>query len=282
MLSRFSSLFVYVVAGLVISAAATPMGPPRDYDDGSKVPMPQGSSSYSPSTTSKYPAESSYYAKPYSEKKYPEEMPYPKPYPEEKYPEEVPYPRPQNAEEMPYPMPYPEDKKPYPEDKKPYPEDKKPYPEDKKPYPEDKKPYPADRKPYPEDKKPYPEQKKPYSEDPSYSKPGDKGKSGSYNDPNGNTGACSVGPQQCCNQVIASQDSEVPSFLGGLDLEDLEDILAIIGAADSDSLVGRDCSPRDGNSAGCNAQPMCCTNNSFNGLVAIGCSIVDFDVDLTR
>ncbi|KAH9959098.1 hypothetical protein BC827DRAFT_1269104 [Russula dissimulans] len=48
MLSRFSSLFVYVVAGLVISAAATPTGPPPEYD-GSKSP------SYPAHPAPKYP-----------------------------------------------------------------------------------------------------------------------------------------------------------------------------------------------------------------------------------
>jgi len=48
MLSRFSSLFVYVVAGLVISAAATPTGPPSEYD-GSKSP------SYPAHPAPKYP-----------------------------------------------------------------------------------------------------------------------------------------------------------------------------------------------------------------------------------
>jgi hypothetical protein len=36
MLSRFSVLFVYIVACLAISAAATPMGPSRHYDGSSK------------------------------------------------------------------------------------------------------------------------------------------------------------------------------------------------------------------------------------------------------
>jgi hypothetical protein len=48
MLSRFSSLFVYVVAGLVISAAATPTGSSPEYD-GSKSP------SYPAHPAPKYP-----------------------------------------------------------------------------------------------------------------------------------------------------------------------------------------------------------------------------------
>ena len=55
MLSRFSSLFVYVVAGLVISAAATPMGPPSDYGNAPKSPSSPGSPYPSPPTPPKYP-----------------------------------------------------------------------------------------------------------------------------------------------------------------------------------------------------------------------------------
>ncbi|KAH9959097.1 hypothetical protein BC827DRAFT_1269103 [Russula dissimulans] len=74
MLSRFSSLFVYVVAGLVISAAATPTGPPSEYDDGSKSP------SYPAHPVQKYPQNEAV-------KSYSEEKPYPKSYQEEKYPQ---------------------------------------------------------------------------------------------------------------------------------------------------------------------------------------------------
>ena len=66
MRSRFSSFFVYVVAGLAISAAATPMAGPYAYDNGPKAPSYLGSPSY-PLTSPKYPA-------PYAGGK-----PYPKP-----------------------------------------------------------------------------------------------------------------------------------------------------------------------------------------------------------
>jgi hypothetical protein len=55
MLSRFSSFFVYVVAGLAISAAATPMAGPYAYDNAPKAPSYPGSPSYPP-TSPKYPA----------------------------------------------------------------------------------------------------------------------------------------------------------------------------------------------------------------------------------
>jgi hypothetical protein len=58
MLSRFSSLFAYVVLGLVISAAATPMVPSSDHDidDGPKS-LSHPDSSYSSPTSPMYPTE---------------------------------------------------------------------------------------------------------------------------------------------------------------------------------------------------------------------------------
>lgn len=73
MLSRFSSFFVYAVAGLVISAAATPMSGPYAYDNGSKAPSYPGSPSHTPPSP-KYPA---LYAdgRPYPQPNYPSNPP---------------------------------------------------------------------------------------------------------------------------------------------------------------------------------------------------------------
>ncbi|KAH9174394.1 hypothetical protein EDB89DRAFT_2067693 [Lactarius sanguifluus] len=111
MLSRFSALLVYVIAGLVISAAATPMGQSADYNDEpkSRPPGAYGPQSYSP------------------HHKYPQDKPYSKPY-------DHTYKAYALGEDKPYSKPYPEEKK-YPEKK--YPRDKK-FPEEK-PHPEDKK-----------------------------------------------------------------------------------------------------------------------------------------------
>ncbi|KAH8984186.1 hypothetical protein EDB86DRAFT_2833605 [Lactarius hatsudake] len=111
MLSHFSALLVYVVAGLVISAAATPMGQSADYNDEpkSRSPGAYGPQSYSPHP--KY-AQDKPYSKPYDHtyKAYAlgKDKPYSKPYPEEKKYSEKKYPR---DKKLPEEKPHPEDKK---------------------------------------------------------------------------------------------------------------------------------------------------------------------------
>ncbi|KAJ3536790.1 hypothetical protein NMY22_g5882 [Coprinellus aureogranulatus] len=82
---------------------------------------------------------------------------------------------------------------------------------------------------------------------------------------------CNTGPIQCCNQVQAANS---PSITG---------LLALLGVVVEDvtALVGVNCSPLSvigvgGNS--CSAQPVCCTNNSFNGVIAIGCSPINVNL----
>ena len=219
MLSRFSTLLVYVVAGLALSAAATPMGHPRGYDDGSKSPSYPGSS-YSSSTPSKYPEAKKYP----EEKKYPEQKPYPKSYAEEKkYPEEK---RPMEKYSEEKEKKYPEEKK-Y-EEKRPMEkyrpkqrysvgkyddEDKRKSDDDKrKPYDDDKrKSYDDEERKSDEDKrKSYDDddERKPYDDDKRKSddnrrKPYDDGeKRKPYDDhKNESHGQCSVENQHCCNQV---------------------------------------------------------------------------------
>ena len=87
MLSRFSSLFTYVIVGLVVSATATPMGPLGDLTDGTKALSHPGPS---------YPMKSydqvkSYDAKPYVAKPY-DAKPYDvKPYDAKPYGDAKPY-----------------------------------------------------------------------------------------------------------------------------------------------------------------------------------------------
>jgi hypothetical protein len=204
MLSRFSSLFAYVVVGLAISAAATPMGQARDLDDGSMSSSSLSSSSYSDSSSSYSDSSSSSYSSSSqsssssassslysssSSSSYP--SPTPSNYPGDKL----------------YPMPYADDKS-YPD---PYtaqsdPEEKK-YPQ----YPQDK-PYAK-----PDDKvnsygnrhqDQYPPQNRPYG------MPDDKYKSAAYtNQTQPQRNSCNVGSQECCNtynEVSRYQTSCLP------------------------------------------------------------------------
>ncbi|TFK33650.1 fungal hydrophobin-domain-containing protein [Crucibulum laeve] len=84
---------------------------------------------------------------------------------------------------------------------------------------------------------------------------------------------CNTGDLQCCNSTEDSSNlSEgLLGTLGGLGIN----VSSITG------LVGATCSPITaigigGNS--CNSQAVCCSNNSFNGLVAIGCTPVNINL----
>ncbi|TEB20983.1 fungal hydrophobin [Coprinellus micaceus] len=82
---------------------------------------------------------------------------------------------------------------------------------------------------------------------------------------------CNTGPVQCCNSVQSASSNPVQALLG----------LLGIAVGDVDLLVGLTCSPISiiglpGNS--CSAQPVCCTNNNFNGVVALGCSPINLNL----
>ena len=77
--------------------------------------------------------------------------------------------------------------------------------------------------------------------------------------------SCSSGSALCCNALLESNTTNL-SQLGGL----LGLSLPNLGG-----LIGLTCSPitvlgTGGNS--CPSQPVCCTNNSFGGLIALGCT----------
>ncbi|KAF8154240.1 hydrophobin-251 [Crassisporium funariophilum] len=82
---------------------------------------------------------------------------------------------------------------------------------------------------------------------------------------------CNTGDLQCCNSAQAANSAAVAPLLG---------LLGIV-VQDVTALVGLTCSPISvigiaGNS--CSAQPVCCSNNSFNGLVALGCTPVNLNL----
>ncbi|KAF9007109.1 fungal hydrophobin-domain-containing protein [Cyathus striatus] len=82
---------------------------------------------------------------------------------------------------------------------------------------------------------------------------------------------CTTGNLQCCNSTGTAKNSAISTLLG---------LLGIV-ISDITALVGVTCSPISvigvgGNS--CTAQPVCCTNNSFNGVVALGCTPVNLNL----
>ncbi|PFH45408.1 hypothetical protein AMATHDRAFT_9303 [Amanita thiersii Skay4041] len=83
-------------------------------------------------------------------------------------------------------------------------------------------------------------------------------------------GSCNSGDAQCCNQVMNSSDPGYSSVLG----------LLGVGLGDITGQIGAGCTPITavglGTGANCNSQAVCCTNNNFNGVVALGCSPINF------
>ncbi|KAG7442220.1 fungal hydrophobin [Guyanagaster necrorhizus] len=79
---------------------------------------------------------------------------------------------------------------------------------------------------------------------------------------------CNTGSLQCCNSIQPATSSHVASLLG----------LPSIVLQDLDVNVGVTCSPitvigLGGNS--CTEQTVCCDNDSFNGVIALGCTPIN-------
>ncbi|KAI9455832.1 hydrophobin 2 [Boletus coccyginus] len=75
---------------------------------------------------------------------------------------------------------------------------------------------------------------------------------------------CNTSDQYCCNQQITQYTSAVSGVLGVLNGLNLAggatcSPISVIGVA--------------GNS--CTQQPVCCSNNNFNGLVNVGCTPIN-------
>ncbi|KAJ3504005.1 hypothetical protein NLJ89_g8169 [Agrocybe chaxingu] len=82
---------------------------------------------------------------------------------------------------------------------------------------------------------------------------------------------CNTGPVQCCNSVQQASSSPIAQLLG---------LLGVV-AGPIDALIGLTCNPISvigigGNS--CTSQPVCCTNNNFNGVVALGCTPINLNL----
>ncbi|KAL5529937.1 hypothetical protein ACEPAF_6194 [Sanghuangporus sanghuang] len=82
---------------------------------------------------------------------------------------------------------------------------------------------------------------------------------------------CNTGSLLCCNDVQEASSSDATSILGllGVILHDLNVLVGLnCGAL---SVIGA-------GGSGCSATPVCCENNTFNGLIAIGCVSVTINL----
>ncbi|KAF5364689.1 hypothetical protein D9758_005550 [Tetrapyrgos nigripes] len=81
---------------------------------------------------------------------------------------------------------------------------------------------------------------------------------------------CDTGSLQCCQSVQDTHNTHNNLVSGLLDLLDI-----VVG--DITAPIGLTCSPITVGVAGnsCTAQPVCCENNSFNGVVALGCTPIN-------
>ncbi|KDQ26264.1 class I hydrophobin superfamily [Pleurotus ostreatus PC15] len=75
---------------------------------------------------------------------------------------------------------------------------------------------------------------------------------------------CNAGDVQCCKSVQKADSAGGAALLG----------LVGIVLSNLDVFIGGDCSPITAIGVGgtsCSSQAVCCENNSFNGLIALGC-----------
>ncbi|KIJ98707.1 hypothetical protein K443DRAFT_103500 [Laccaria amethystina LaAM-08-1] len=83
---------------------------------------------------------------------------------------------------------------------------------------------------------------------------------------------CNTGALLCCDETQAANGGIISILLG---------LLGIV-VNPITALVGSDCSPINivgiGEGGMCTAQPVCCQNNNFSGVVSIGCTPVTLGV----
>ncbi|KAI0738363.1 fungal hydrophobin-domain-containing protein [Daedaleopsis nitida] len=77
--------------------------------------------------------------------------------------------------------------------------------------------------------------------------------------------SCSTAPIQCCQSTGKASDPAISGVLGGLGIV-VQDVNALVGVTCSPiSVVGV------GSGSSCSANTVCCADNSYGGLVSIGC-----------
>ncbi|PPQ70441.1 hypothetical protein CVT26_013935 [Gymnopilus dilepis] len=82
---------------------------------------------------------------------------------------------------------------------------------------------------------------------------------------------CTTGSLQCCQSVEQADDPAAASIIKSLGIV-VQDVTALVGlTCDPIAVVGA-------GSSSCSEQPVCCENNSFNGLIAIGCTPININL----
>ncbi|KAH7928350.1 fungal hydrophobin [Leucogyrophana mollusca] len=90
--------------------------------------------------------------------------------------------------------------------------------------------------------------------------------------PSGTPSQCNTGSIQCCNSTYDAKSTEASGLLGLLGL-DLGSITGLVGVGcSSTTIVGA------GAGSDCNQEPVCCSDNSYNGLINIGCSPININL----
>ncbi|KAF8806918.1 hydrophobin-263 [Phlegmacium glaucopus] len=82
---------------------------------------------------------------------------------------------------------------------------------------------------------------------------------------------CNSGSLQCCDSTSTASNPITSLLLG----------LLGINVGSVTGLVGLTCSPLTiigVSGTSCNQQAVCCTNNSFNGVVALGCTPINLNL----
>ena len=115
----------------------------------------------------------------------------------------------------------------------------------------------------------------------------------------GGVSQCNTGPAQCCNSVQSASSSSVSGLLGLLGIP-IQDVTALVGlnclpivrfsslqftlvlTSFYSSLVANGTITSHSHYrvytnhlSSSNAEPVCCENNNFNGLINIGCSPIN-------
>ncbi|KIJ21149.1 fungal hydrophobin [Paxillus involutus ATCC 200175] len=83
---------------------------------------------------------------------------------------------------------------------------------------------------------------------------------------------CNTGPIQCCSSTMSSSTTTLAELSSLLGLS-----LPSIGG-----LIGLSCSSITGVGTGtgavCTQQPVCCSDNTYNGLINLGCSPININL----